>query len=242
MALTFGIKYLLSVIDTFSRKSMVYGIYNKKPENLIIYVKEFCMYNNIPKELSSYNGGEFKNKIFNGFCKDNNISFIHGAPNNPHSMGIVERFNYTIKKYLSKEYIGNGSNNLIFEDCRLKIINYYNNKQHRLIGTSPNKAYKITDDNEIKKIIDIKDKRTYLKKDDVCLLNPKFIKIGKNTLRANHVKKGKYDTKIPVRIISNSSYGYYLIKSAISYNNHDYEIKSGEEYVVDCFLLKKIKY
>ncbi len=66
-------------------------------------------------------------------------------------MGIVERFNYTIKKYLSKEYIANGSNNLIFEDWRLKIINYYNNKSHRLIGTSPNKAYKITDDTEIKK-------------------------------------------------------------------------------------------
>lgn len=65
----------------------------------------------------------------------------------------------------------------------------------------------------------------------------KFIKIGKNTLIANRVKKGKYDTKIPVRIISNSSIGYYLIKSAISYNNHNYEIKSGEEYVVDCFLI-----
>ena len=38
MALTFGIKYLLSVIDAFSRKSMVYGIYNKKPENLILYL------------------------------------------------------------------------------------------------------------------------------------------------------------------------------------------------------------
>ena len=156
------------------------------------------MYNNSPKELASDNGGEFKNKIFNGFCKDNNISFIQGAPYNPHSMGIVERFNYTIKKYLSKEYIANGSNNLIFEDYRLKIINYYNSNSHRLIGTCPNKAYKIIDDTEKKKINDIKDKEfkkingksAYLKKDDACLLNNKFIKIGKNTLIANRVKKG----------------------------------------------------
>ena len=40
----------------------------------------------------------------------------------------------------------------------MKIINYYNNKNHRLIGTSPNKAYKITDGIEIKKINEIKDK------------------------------------------------------------------------------------
>ena len=38
MALTFDIKYLLSVIDAFSRKSMIYEIYNKKPENLILYL------------------------------------------------------------------------------------------------------------------------------------------------------------------------------------------------------------
>ena len=39
MALTFGIQYLLSVIDAFSRKSMVYGIYSKKPENLMPYLE-----------------------------------------------------------------------------------------------------------------------------------------------------------------------------------------------------------
>ena len=63
----------------------------------------------------------------------------------------------------------------MFGEYRLKIINYYNNKNHRLIGTSPNKAYKITDGIEIKKINEIKDKEfkfikkingklTYLKK------------------------------------------------------------------------------
>ena len=57
---------------------------------------------------------------------------------------------------------------------------------------------------------------------------------------SNRVKKGKFDTKIPVRIMSNSSYGYYLVKIAITYNNNTYEIKEGEEYVVDSFLLKKI--
>ncbi len=78
----------------------------------------------------------------------------------------------------------------------------------------------MTRNDEINKINKIKEKefnkvnskRNFLKNNDTCLLNPKFIKIGKNTFISNRVKKIKFDTKIPVRIISNSSYGYYIVK------------------------------
>ena len=63
-------------------------------------------------------------------------------PFNPHSQGAIERFNYTIKKYLAKEYIANGAKNLKFNNIKNKVINFYNNKFHRLIGISPNEAYK----------------------------------------------------------------------------------------------------
>lgn len=105
MEQTFGVKYLLSIIDAFSRKSLIYRTNTKKAEILLNFIKDFCMYNTIPKIFASYNGTEFKNAIFDKFCKDNNIEFKLGAPYNPHSMGIIERFNYTIKKYLKKEYI-----------------------------------------------------------------------------------------------------------------------------------------
>ena len=105
----FGVKYLMSIIDAFSRKSMIYGTNTKKAEVLLNFVKEFCIYNNILKVFASDNGEEF-NAIFSNFCEDNNIEFRHGAPYNPHSNGIVERFKYMIKKYLSKEYISDGGN------------------------------------------------------------------------------------------------------------------------------------
>jgi hypothetical protein len=54
--------------------------------------------------------------------------FKHGLPYGPYSQGSIERFNYTIKKNLSKEYIANGEKSLEFEKFRFKIINYYNNK------------------------------------------------------------------------------------------------------------------
>ena len=62
-----------------------------------------------------------------------------------------------------------------------------------------------------------------------CLLNHKFILIWKNTLIPNFVKKGKIQKKNPVRIIRNSSYGYYQIKV---YKGKT-KIKSGEEYMCD---------
>ena len=61
----------------------------------------------------------------------------------------VERFHYTIKKYLGKEYINNGYKKLDFDEVRIKIINFYNNKKHRLIGMTPMEASKITDEETI---------------------------------------------------------------------------------------------
>ena len=249
LADAYGVKMLLSIIDAFSRKAMIYKANDKKADNLIKDILEFCANNSFPKEFCSDNGPEFKNSKLNEICEKEGITYIHGIPYNPHSQGIVERFHYTIKKYLGKEYINNGYKKLDFESVRIKIINFYNNKKHRLIGMTPNEASKITDKETIKKINELKEKefelinkkRSYLEINSTCLLNPKFILIGKNTLIPNFVKKGKIQEKIPVRIIRNSSYGYYQIKVYNDYKKGKIKIKSGEEYICDSKLLKKIK-
>ena len=87
-----------------------------------------------------------------------------------------------------------------------------------MLGTSPNEAYKITEQEKIKKINEkINIKRSYLQMNDKFLLNPKFLKIERQTLIYNKVKKGKFNDKIPVKIIRNSSYGYYLLKVEKNY-------------------------
>ena len=165
----------------------------------------------------------------------------------PHAQGTIERFNYSIKKYLTKEYITNGEKIIDFKTVKNKVINFYNNKFHRLIGMTPNEAYKITDKKEINKINEIKikeyekinKKTNYLNHNGISLLNPKFLKIGKNTLVPNRVKKGKFANKIPVRVLKRSSYGYYLVKICINYTYNNIILCEGSEYVVDCVLLKK---
>ena len=50
----YGVKMILSIIDVFSRKAMIYGVNNKKSENLIKNILEFCANNSFPKEFWVY--------------------------------------------------------------------------------------------------------------------------------------------------------------------------------------------
>ena len=70
---------------------------------------------------------------------------------------------------------------------------------------------------------------SYLEQDDTCILNVNFLKLGKNTLIYNGVKKGKFAEKIPVKIIKNTSYGYYLIKIGADYKKYIRTITTGEK-------------
>lgn len=75
---------------------------------------------------------------------------------------------------MNKEFISNNNCDLTFVKIKFKIINYYNNKVHRILGMSPNEAYKITDKDKIKEINEkynklfdkINNKRTYLNSND----------------------------------------------------------------------------
>ena len=180
---------------------MIYKHNNKKAENLLKDILEFCVNNGYPKEFCSDNGPEFKNLKMIQLCEREGITYINGVPYNPHVQGTVKRFHYTIKKYLGKEFINNGCKKLDFDEVRLRVINFYNNKVHRMLGITPFEASKLTDIDEINKINEIKNKefnkinnkRTYLQDNDTCLLNPKLILVGKNTLIPNFVKKGKVE-------------------------------------------------
>ena len=119
---------LLSIIDAFSRKAMIYKLTDKKSETIIKYILEFCANNTFPKEFCSDNGPEFKNSKLNDICEKEGITFIHGVPYNPHTQGTVERFLYTIKKHFGKEYINNGYKKLNFDEVRIKNIYFYNKK------------------------------------------------------------------------------------------------------------------
>jgi len=89
--------YLFSIIDHFSKYGMAFIIYNKESKTIFKYLKIALEVNGFPEEIGSDNGREFKNSLIENYLKENNVDFIHGAPYNPHSQGVVERFHQTIK-------------------------------------------------------------------------------------------------------------------------------------------------
>ena len=141
-------------------------------------------------------------------CEREGITYINGVPYNPHVQGTVEIFHYTIKKYLGKEFINNVCKKLDFDEVRLRVINFYNNKVYRMLGITPFEAPKLTDIDEINKINEIKNnkinnKRTYLQDNDTCILNPKLILVGKNTLFLILLKKEKLKKKFLLEYLKN---------------------------------------
>ena len=93
------------------------------------------------------------------------------------------------------------------------------------ICNHPKKTIKKFNELKEKKFELINKKRRYLEINSTYLLNPKFIIMGKNIIISNFVIKWKIQEKIIVRIIRNSSYGYYQIKVYNDYKKFMTKIK-----------------
>ena len=80
LANAYDVKILLRIIDVFSRKAMIYKENDKKADNILKDIIEFCVNNNFPQEFVADNGPEFKNNNINEFCIKEGIRYIHGIP------------------------------------------------------------------------------------------------------------------------------------------------------------------
>lgn len=65
-------------------------------------------------------------------------------------------------------------------------------------------------------LVEINRERNFLEPDGICLLNPKFIELGKCSLIQGNVKKGKMVNKKPVRVMKNKSFGFLSNKDFIA--------------------------
>jgi len=111
-----------------------------------------------------------------------------------------------------------------------------------------NQAANLTNENDINKVNKFEEKefnkinfnRSYLENNNTCLLNLNFILIGKAKLISNYIKKGKYKSKIPIKVFKKSCFGYYKIKFHAKYKYNKTTFNKSEEYFDGSKLLKKI--
>ncbi|TLX70168.1 DDE-type integrase/transposase/recombinase [Labilibacter sediminis] len=94
-----GKRYILVIVDDFSRYTWVYFLRNKSEtsDELITFVK-FAekQLKTVVRSFRSDNGTEFKNKAFDSYLKSRGISHNFSAPYTPQQNGVVERRNRSL--------------------------------------------------------------------------------------------------------------------------------------------------
>jgi len=131
-----GYKYLLTLIDCFSKKAYAAPVKDKTAKN-VKSAMESILPNNV-RNLQTDAGKEFFNTEFSEFMKQRNINHYHTYTHLKAS--IVERFNRTLKNWMWEVFSAQGSYRWL--DILPKLLKKYNNKIHRTIGVKPNDVTK----------------------------------------------------------------------------------------------------
>ena len=119
-----GIKYLLMVIDVFSKYGWIVTLKDKKTESVsLAFDTIFKKSKRKPQKLWTDKGSEFISKHFKDFLKRHNITLYHTQ--NEEKSSVVERWNRTMKNKMWKIFSAN--NNTVYWDKLDKIVDDYNN-------------------------------------------------------------------------------------------------------------------
>ena len=199
-------KYILTVIDFFSKHSWCYPLKNKNYNEIINSFKDiFKKSKRKPKMIQSDEGSEFTNKQVQKFFNDNNIKWYHTF-NRDIKCSICERFNRTILNKIYKNFTLNNST-IWIKDLN-KLVKEYNNSYHRTIKMKPVDASKKSNENIVRKNYNFE-----------IITNKKKFKIGDKvriSLLKNTFEKG---------YTSNWSEQIYIIDDIKSSNVHYYYLK-----------------
>lgn len=127
-------RFLLVVIDTFSKFSWVSPLKNKTADEISKTFREILVKTQrSPKHLQTDMGKEFYNSKFKQLMQNYNIN--HYSSFSSLKASIVERLNRTIKQRMWKIFSYRGSFKWI--DIIQKIVDEYNRSKHRTIKMAP---------------------------------------------------------------------------------------------------------
>ena len=198
-------KYILTVIDFFSKYSWCYPLKNKNYNEIINSFKDiFKKSKRKPKFIQSDQGSEFTNKQVQKFFNDNNIKWYHTF-NRDIKCSICERYNRTILNKIYKNFTLN--NNTIWIKDLNKLVKEYNNSYHRTIKMKPIDASKKSNEKIVRKnynfeIIDKKPKFSIGDKVRISLL--------KNTFEKGYTSNWSEQIYVIYDIKSSNVHYYYL--------------------------------
>ena len=128
-----GYKYLLVVIDIFSRYAWVQPLRDKTAPQIVSAFDKIIDGGRIPKRLRTDAAKDFTSEKFQKFVKEKNI--VHFVTHNEKQANYVERFIKTLKSRISRYMIEKNSRRYI--DVLQKIVTSYNHTWHSGIRSEP---------------------------------------------------------------------------------------------------------
>jgi hypothetical protein len=125
---------ILTCININTRVAYAYKAKDKKTPTIIGMLNEFYK-DAKPKIITSDNGSEFISAQAQKWFEDHNIERHLAEPEDHHKMGMIERFNRTLKERLSKYFTSKDSP--VWYTVLDDVIENYNTTYHRSIDTRP---------------------------------------------------------------------------------------------------------
>lgn len=130
-----GFKYILCVIDVFSKYAYVRAI--KKKDSLTIkqcFTSIFDEAKTVPRHIQSDKGTEFVSKDVQSYLRNKNINYY--TTNNPDiKASVVERFQRTLKMKMWRYFTHNNTYRYI--DILQDLVSSYNHSVHSSIKMRP---------------------------------------------------------------------------------------------------------
>ena len=233
-------KYILTVIDFFSKYSWCYPLKTKKSEEIINSFNDiFKKSKRKPKFIQSDQGTEFTNNKTQTFFKNNNIKWYHTF-NRDIKCSICERYNRTILNEIYKNFTLN--NNTIWINDLDKLVNEYNNSYHRSIKTKPVLASKKSNENNVRN--NLYNFKYTNKKPKFSIGNKVRISLLKNTFEKSYTSNWSQEIFI-IDDIKTSNVHYYFLKdlqgekiNGMFYEQELLKTKQNDLYIIEKIIKK----
>src|SRR6266853_1628906 len=136
-----GFKYILTVIDMFSRYGWALPIKSKSPKDVKPAFEEIFKSGRKPFKLQTDSGLEFESGQMKTFFADHNVEQF--SVKSQYKAAMVERFNRTLKTKMWHYFTHNNTHRWV--EVLPLLVEGYNNSIHRSINIAPAKVNK---DNE----------------------------------------------------------------------------------------------
>lgn len=128
-------KGYLTVIDAFSKLGQSFSIDNRSTPEIVKALMKYFSYYGTPLKINCDPGSEFNNALLKDFLILHKVDLHIGTPNNPNSMGLIERFHSTlIEIYRLAKYEKKFTD---VADTMTYALIAYNNSIHSTTGFTP---------------------------------------------------------------------------------------------------------